>query len=205
MDANNREGKKVSDMSKKKSIDTAKIEKAVSEILAAVGEDTSREGLLGTPKRVAKMYAELLAGAQSDPKEHLKTVFRENYDEVVLLKDIPFYSICEHHMMPFIGKAHVAYLPDGQVLGVSKLARVIDCFALRLQLQERLTVQVADFLMENLKPRGVAVVIEASHSCMTIRGVRKPGATMVTSALRGIFIKDPKSRSEVLGLMRVES
>jgi GTP cyclohydrolase I len=108
-------------------------------------------------------------------------------------------------MMPFIGKAHVAYLPDGQVLGVSKLARVIDCFALRLQLQERLTVQVADFLMENLKPKGVAVVIEASHSCMTIRGVRKPGATMVTSALRGIFIKDPKSRSEVLGLMRVES
>jgi GTP cyclohydrolase I len=192
-------------MSGQKKIDSAKIENAVSEILVAVGEDASREGLLGTPKRVAKMYAELLAGAQSDPKEHLKTVFREDYDEVVLLKDIPFYSICEHHMMPFIGKAHVAYLPDGQVLGVSKLARVIDCFALRLQLQERLTVQVADFLMENLKPRGVAVVIEASHSCMTIRGVRKPGATMVTSALRGIFIKDPKSRSEVLGLMRVES
>jgi GTP cyclohydrolase I len=191
-------------MSGQKKIDSAKIEKAVSEILAAVGEDTSREGLLGTPKRVAKMYAELLAGAQSDPKEHLKTVFREDYDEVVLLKDIPFYSICEHHMMPFIGKAHVAYLPDGQVLGVSKLARVIDCFALRLQLQERLTVQVADFLMENLKPKGVAVVIEASHSCMTIRGVRKPGAAMVTSALRGIFIKDSKSRSEVLGLMHVD-
>ena len=191
-------------MSGKKNIDSAKIEKAVSDILVAVGEDTSREGLLGTPKRVAKMYAELLAGARSDPKEHLKTVFRESYDEVVLLKDIPFYSMCEHHMMPFIGKAHVAYLPDGQILGVSKLARVVDCFARRLQVQERLTVQVADFLMENLKPKGVAVVIEASHSCMTTRGVQKPGSTMVTSALRGIFIRDPKSRSEVLGLMRVE-
>ena len=191
-------------MSEKKNIDLAKIEKAVSEILAAVGEDTSREGLLDTPKRVAKMYAELLAGAQSDPKEHLRTVFREDYDEVVLLKDIPFYSICEHHMMPFIGKAHVAYLPDGQILGVSKLARVVDCFARRLQVQERLTVQVADFLMENLKPKGVAVVIEAAHSCMTIRGAREPGAAMVTSALRGIFIRDPKSRSEVLGLMNVD-
>ena len=205
MDANNSEGKRVSDMSGQKNIDSAKIEKAVGEILAAVGEDTSREGLLDTPKRVAKMYAELLAGTQSDPKEHLKTVFREDYDEVVLLKDIPFYSICEHHMMPFIGKAHVAYLPDGQILGVSKLARVVDCFARRLQVQERLTVQVADFLMENLKPKGVAVVIEAAHSCMTIRGARKPGAAMVTSALRGIFIRDSKSRSEVLGLMRVES
>jgi GTP cyclohydrolase I len=191
-------------MSGQNNIDLAKIEKAVGDILVAVGEDTSREGLLGTPKRVAKMYAELLAGAQSDPKEHLETVFREDYDEVVLLKDIPFYSICEHHMMPFIGKAHVAYLPDGQVLGVSKLARVVDCFARRFQVQERLTVQVADFLMENLKPKGVAVVIEASHSCMTIRGARKPGAAMVTSALRGIFIRDPKSRSEVLGLMRVD-
>jgi len=185
-------------------IDSAKIEKAVGEILAAVGEDPSREGLANTPRRVAKMYTELLGGMQSDPKEHLKSVFREDYDEVVLLKDIPFHSMCEHHMMPFIGKAHVAYLPDGQILGVSKLARVVDCFARRLQVQERLTVQVADFLMENLKPQGVAVVIEASHSCMTIRGVRKPGATMVTSALRGIFIRDPKSRSEVLGLMRVE-
>ena len=192
-------------MSGKKNIDVAKIEKAVEEILAAIGEDSSREGLLNTPKRVAKMYTELLAGMQSDPKEHLASVFREDYDEVVLLKDIPFHSMCEHHMMPFMGKAHVAYLPDGQILGVSKLARVVDCFARRLQVQERLTVQVADFLMENLKPRGVAVVIEASHSCMTIRGVRKPGATMVTSALRGIFIRDPKSRSEVLGLMRVES
>lgn len=204
MDANNRKGKRVSDMSGQKNIDLAKIEKAVGEILIAVGEDTSREGLLGTPKRVAKMYAELLAGAQSDPKEHLKTVFCEDYDEVVLLKDIPFYSICEHHMMPFIGKAHVAYLPDGQILGVSKLARVLDCFARRLQVQERLTVQVADFLMKNLKPKGVAVVIEAAHSCMTIRGARKPGATMVTSALRGIFIRDSKSRSEVLGLMHVD-
>jgi len=187
-----------------KAVDLARIEKAVREILAAVGEDINREGLKHTPQRVAKMYAELLAGMANDPKEHVKTVFRENYDEVVLLRDIPFYSICEHHLMPFIGRAHVAYMPDGKVLGVSKLARIVDCFARRLQVQERLTAQIADFLMDNLKPKGTAVVIEASHSCMTIRGVKKPDAVMVTSALRGIFIRDPKSRSEVLGLMHIE-
>jgi GTP cyclohydrolase I len=185
-------------------VDLARIENAVREILLAVGEDMQREGLRGTPARVANMYAELLGGMWQDPKEHLKTVFRENYDEIVLLRDIPFYSICEHHIMPFIGKAHVAYLPDGQVLGVSKLARVVDCFARRLQVQERLTVQIADFLMDNLKPKGVAVVIEASHSCMTIRGIKKPGSVMVTSALRGIFIRDPRSRNEVLRLMNVD-
>ena len=185
-------------------VDLARIEDAVREILLAVGEDVQREGLRGTPGRVADMYAELLGGMRQDPKEHLTAVFRENYDEIVLLRDVPFYSICEHHIMPFIGKAHVAYLPDGQVLGVSKLARVVDCFARRLQVQERLTVQIADFLMDNLRPKGVAVVVEASHSCMTIRGIKKPGSVMVTSALRGIFIRDPKSRNEVLRLMNVD-
>ena len=185
-------------------VDLARIESSVREILLAVGEDVEREGLRGTPGRVANMYAELLGGMRQDPKEHLTAVFHENYDEIVLLRDIPFYSICEHHIMPFIGKAHVAYLPDGQVLGVSKLARVVDCFARRLQVQERLTVQIADFLMDNLRPKGVAVVIEASHSCMTIRGIKKPGSVMVTSALRGIFIRDPRSRNEVLRLMKVD-
>lgn len=185
-------------------VDKERIKKAVHEILKAVGEDPDREGLKDTPQRVARMYAELLEGMHHNPKEHLNTIFHENYDEIVLLRDIPFYSICEHHMMPFIGKAHVAYLPDGCVLGLSKLARIVDCFARRLQVQERLTVQIADFLMENLKPKGVAVIIEASHSCMTIRGIKKPGAVMVTSALRGIFKKDPRSRSEVLTLMHVD-
>ena len=187
-----------------KQVDIVRIEKAVGEILLAVGEDPKREGLGGTPKRVANMYAELLAGMQHDPKEHVTSVFHESYDEIVLLRDVPFYSVCEHHMMPFIGKIHIAYLPDGKVLGVSKLARIVDCFARRLQVQERLTSQVADFLMDNLKPKGAAVVIEASHSCMTIRGIKKPGSVMVTSALRGIFIRDPRSRSEVLGLMHVD-
>jgi len=136
-----------------------------------------------------------------DPKQHLSSVFSENYDEIVLLRDIPFYSICEHHLMPFIGSAHVAYLPAGVVLGVSKLARIVDCFARRLQVQEKLTNQIADFIMNNLEPRGVAVVLEASHSCMTIRGIKKPGSVMVTSSLRGIFRKDPKSRSEIMSLM----
>ncbi|MHC5060983.1 MAG: GTP cyclohydrolase I FolE [Planctomycetota bacterium] len=188
----------------KQNIDSEAIEKAVRQILLAVGEDADREGLQRTPARVANMYAELLAGMWRDPKEHLKSVFSEDYNEVVLLRDISFYSVCEHHMMPFIGKAHVAYLPDGKVLGVSKLARVVDCFARRLQVQERLTVQIADFFMDNLKPKGVAVVIEASHSCMTIRGIKKPGSSMVTSALRGIFIRDSKSRNEVLRLMNVD-
>lgn len=185
----------------KAKIDTARIEKAVNEILLAIGEDTEREGLKATPKRVADMYAELLAGRGQDPKKYLRSVFKEDYDEIVLLRDIPFYSICEHHMMPFIGTAHVAYLPKGMVLGVSKLARIVDCFAHRLQVQERLTSQIADFLMDNLKPKGVAVVLEASHSCITIRGVMKPGSVMITSALRGIFKQDSRSRNEVMGLI----
>jgi GTP cyclohydrolase I len=185
----------------KKQVDLARIQRAVLEILEAVGENPQREGLQDTPKRVAKMYAELLDGMRQEPSEHLKSIFHEKYDEIVLLRDIPFYSVCEHHLMPFIGKAHVAYLPAGQVLGVSKLARVVDSFARRLQLQERLTEQIADFLMKNLNPQGVTVVIEASHSCMTIRGIQKPGAVMVTSALRGIFKSDPRSRSEVMALL----
>jgi GTP cyclohydrolase I len=182
-------------------VDVEKIREAVREILLAVGEDVGREGIKETPDRVARMYAELLGGMQEDPKQHVRRLFTENYDEIVLLRDIPFYSICEHHLMPFIGTAHVAYLPAGSVLGVSKLARVVDCFARRLQVQERLTDQIADFIMQSLKPRGVAVVLEASHSCMTIRGIKKPGSIMVTSSLRGIFRRDPKSRSEVMSLM----
>ncbi len=186
---------------KRKTVDTERIRKAAKEILLALGEDTEREGLKKTPERVARMYAELLGGMHEDPKKHLRSIFTENYDEIVLLRNIPFYSICEHHLMPFIGSAHVAYLPSGTVLGVSKLARIVDCFARRLQTQERLTYQIADFIMNSLKPKGVAVVLEASHSCMTIRGIKKPGSEMVTSALRGIFRRDPKSRSEVLSLM----
>lgn len=186
---------------KYKKIDGERIKKAVEEILLAIGEDTEREGVKKTPERVARMYVELLGGMQEDPKVHLKSIFTENYDEIVLLRDIPFYSICEHHLMPFIGSAHVAYLPSGMVLGVSKLARIVDCFAKRLQTQERLTYQIADYIMNSLKPQGAAVVLEASHSCMTIRGIRKPGSSMVTSALRGIFKRDPRTRSEVLSLM----
>jgi GTP cyclohydrolase I len=187
-----------------KDVDLKRVEKAVQEILAAIGEDSTREGLKDTPKRVSRMYSELLQGMRHDPSEHLGSIFHEKYDEIVLLRDIPFYSVCEHHLMPFIGTAHLAYLPDGRVLGVSKLARIVDAFARRLQVQERLTDQIADFLMVNLKPKGVAVVLEASHSCMTIRGIKKPGAMMVTSSLRGIFKKDPRSRSEVLALMHVD-
>ena len=189
---------------KSKTIDTERIRKAVKEIILAVGEDTEREGLKKTPERVARMYAELLGGMHEDPKKHL-SIFSENYDEIVLLRDVPFYSICEHHLMPFIGSANVAYLPSGTVLGVSKLARVVDCFARRLQTQERLTYQIADFIMNSLKPQGVAVVLEASHSCMTIRGIKKPGSVMVTSALRGIFKRDPRSRNEILSLMHNSS
>ena len=181
--------------------DYKRIENAVKEILAALGEDTEKEGLKYTPRRVASMYAELLAGTGEDPSKHLRSVFTEKYDEIVLLRDIAFHSICEHHLMPFIGSAHVSYLPTGTMLGVSKLARIVDCFACRLQVQERLTDQIADFIMNSLKPQGVAVVLEASHSCMTIRGIKKPGSVMVTSALRGIFKKDPRSRSEIMSLL----
>jgi len=182
-------------------VDIARIEKAVREILLAVGENPDREGLLKTPNRVARAYAELMAGLPIDPREHLKTVFRERYDEVVLLRDIEFHSLCEHHLLPFTGKAHVAYLPDGKVVGLSKLARLVEGYARRPQVQERLTTQIADALMEELNPIGAACVIEATHTCMTIRGAKKHGSTMVTSALRGIFKENPSSRAEILSLM----
>jgi len=185
----------------KKKIDQERIEKAVREILSAVGEDLNRDGLKDTPARVARMYTELLAGMHDDPDIHMSRVFNENYDEIVLLRDIPFYSMCEHHLMPFIGSAHVAYLPSGKILGVSKLARLVDCYARRLQTQERLTYQIADCLMNSIKPMGVAVVLEAAHSCMTIRGIKKPGSVMVTSAVRGLFRKDPRSRNEIMSLI----
>lgn len=185
-------------------IDIARIEKAVREILIAVGEDPDREGLLKTPNRVARAYGELMAGLQEEPKRHLKTVFTEQYDEVVLLRDIPFHSLCEHHLLPFHGRAHVAYLPDGKVVGLSKLARLVEGFARRPQVQERLTTQIADALMDELSPMGAACVIEATHTCMTMRGAKKHGSTMVTSALRGIFKENPSSRSEILTLMYTE-
>lgn len=184
-----------------KPINRAKIENAVRDILDAIGEDVDREGLRETPARVARMYSELLGGMREKPEEHFTTVFTEDYDEIVLLRDIPFFSMCEHHMLPFIGSAHVAYLPSGKVLGVSKMARIVDSFAKRLQVQERLTGEIADLMMEYLKPLGVAVVVEASHSCMTIRGIKKPGSTMVTSALRGLFRSDSRSRNEILSLL----
>ena len=182
-------------------IDLPRIERAVREILLAVGEDPDREGLLRTPNRVARAYVELLAGMNEDPRIHLRTVFNERYDEVVLLRDITFHSLCEHHLLPFVGKAHVAYLPDGKVVGLSKLARLVEGYARRPQVQERLTTQIADALMEELNPQGAACVIEATHTCMTIRGAKKPGSIMVTSALRGIFKDNPPSRHEVLSLI----
>jgi GTP cyclohydrolase I len=185
-------------------VDLRRIEKAVREILFAVGENPDREGLLKTPGRVARSYAELMSGLSQDPRQHLKTVFHERYDEVVLLRDIEFHSLCEHHLLPFTGRAHVAYLPDGKVVGLSKLARLVEGYARRPQVQERLTTQIADALMEELNPIGAACVIEATHTCMTIRGAKKPGSVMVTSALRGIFKENPSSRAEILTLMYSE-
>lgn len=182
-------------------VDIPRIERAVREILLAIGEDPDREGLLRTPNRVARAYGELVAGLHADPTTHLKTVFHERYDEVVLLRDIQFHSICEHHLLPFTGRAHVAYLPDGKVVGLSKLARLVEGYARRPQVQERLTTQIADALMNELNPVGAACVIEAVHTCMTIRGAKKHGSTMVTSALRGIFKENPSSRAEILALM----
>jgi GTP cyclohydrolase I len=182
-------------------IDLPRIERAVREILLAIGENPEREGLIKTPNRVARAYAELMSGLHQDPREHLRTIFHERYDEVVLLRDIEFHSLCEHHLLPFMGRAHVAYLPDGKVVGLSKLARLVEGFARRPQIQERLTTQIADAIMEQLNPIGAACVIEAVHTCMTIRGARKPGSAMVTSALRGIFKENPSSRAEVLALL----
>lgn len=182
-------------------VDLKRIELAVREILAAVGENPDREGLLETPARVARMYAEMFSGLKQDAREHLKKVFTEQYDEVVLVRDITFSSMCEHHLLPFIGKAHIAYAPKGKVLGLSKLARLVDVIARRPQVQERMTEEIANLLVEQLDAKGVAVVVEASHSCMTIRGVRKPGSLCLTSAMKGIFRSNVSSRAEVMQLI----
>ncbi len=182
-------------------VDTERIAKAVREILIAVGEDPDREGLRETPRRVARMYGELFAGLGLDPARHLTTKFAETYDEMVILRDIPFNSVCEHHLMPFEGKAHVAYLPAGRVVGISKLARVVDEYAHRPQVQERLTCDVADVLMSTIEPKGVAVVVEAIHTCLTCRGIKKAGSLMVTSAVRGRCRSDARTRSEVMALL----
>ncbi|MED0687345.1 GTP cyclohydrolase I FolE [Anoxybacillus ayderensis] len=179
------------------------IEQAVRLILEAIGEDPNREGLLDTPKRVAKMYAEVFSGLNEDPKIHLQTVFSEDHEELVLVKDIPFYSMCEHHLVPFFGVAHVAYIPrGGKVTGLSKLARAVETVARRPQLQERITATVADAIMETLEPHGVMVVVEAEHMCMTMRGVKKPGSKTVTTAVRGTLATDEKARAEILALIK---
>ncbi len=182
-------------------IDTDAIAQAVRQILVAVGEDPDRQGLKDTPGRVARMYGELFDGMGQDASGHLKVHFDEQYDEMVILRDIPFHSVCEHHLLPFIGKAHVAYLPDGKVVGISKLARTVDTFAHRPQVQERLTCQIADALMDQLGARGVGVILEATHTCMTIRGVKKPGAEMVTSVMRGLFKSNLATRTEAMKLL----
>lgn len=182
-------------------VDQARIEAAVREILLAVGEDPDREGLLETPARVARAYAEMFSGLHEDPRVHLRTTFTEKYDEVVLVKDVKFASCCEHHLLPFTGTAHVAYLPDGKIVGLSKLARVVEVVARRPQVQERMTEEIADLLVETLAPKGVAVILEASHSCMTIRGVRSPDSTCTTSAMRGTFRANPATRAELMALI----
>ena len=182
--------------------DQERIERAVREIIEAVGEDPDREGLRDTPARIARMYAELFEGLRVDPREYLDTHFAVDHDEMVILKDIPFYSICEHHFMPFHGIAAVGYIPDGKIVGLSKLARLVEAYARRPQIQEQLTGQIADALMDTLEPDGVAVVIEAEHLCMTQRGVKKPGSRLVTSATRGIFRKNQVTRAEFLSLVR---
>lgn len=182
-------------------IDHARLERAVREILYAVGEDPDREGLLETPRRVARMYAELFGGLHEDPGQYLSKSFTERCDEVVLVRDISFNSMCEHHLLPFMGMAHIGYLPAERVVGLSKLARVVESVARRPQVQERMTEEIADLLEEKLQARGVAVVIEATHTCMTVRGVRKPSSQCVTSAMRGCFRTRSSSRAEILTLI----
>jgi len=181
-------------------IDQGRAERAVAELLAAIGEDPNREGLRETPRRVAEMYAELFEGAMSNPSEHLHVTFAEGHDEMVMVRDISFTSLCEHHLVPFMGLAHVAYLPalDGRITGLSKLARLVEGYARRLQVQERMTTQIVDALEKELHPRGSLVVLEAEHLCMSMRGVKKPGSSTVTSAVRGVFRTDPAARAEAL-------
>ena len=185
-------------------VDIERIEAAVTEILEALGEDPQRDGLLRTPSRVAQMYAEVFAGLREDPEHHLEVQFEAGHDEMVMVKDIPFYSMCEHHLLPFVGQAHVAYVPGehGKITGLSKLARLVEAYARRPQVQERLTSQVADKLMQALDPRGALVVIEAEHLCMSMRGVQKPGSLTLTSAVRGLFWRDA-TRAEALQLLGI--
>jgi GTP cyclohydrolase IA len=182
-------------------VDHAKLRRAVRDILAAVGEDPDREGLQETPDRVARMYAEIFAGLQTDPAVYLQKTFTQKHDEMVLVKDIEFASCCEHHLLPFMGKAHIAYLPNGKIVGLSKLARVVEAVAKRPQVQERMTEEIADLIMTHLSARGVGVIIEAAHTCMSIRGVRKPGAMTITSSMRGGFLNDPATRAELMALV----
>jgi GTP cyclohydrolase I len=182
-------------------IDQERIRRAVREILLAVGEDPDREGLRETPDRVARMYAELFAGLNQDPRQLLQKTFTQKYEEMVLVKDIAFASMCEHHLLPFSGKAHLAYIPNGKIVGLSKLARVVESLARRPQVQERMTEQLADLLLAELDARGVAVILEASHSCMTIRGVQKPDAICTTSAMRGGILDNPSTRAELMALI----
>ncbi len=184
------------------SVDQAGVRDAVRRIIESIGEDPGREGLRDTPRRIAEMYEELFAGLHQDPREVLSTGFQESHREMVILKNVPFYSLCEHHLLPFHGQAHVGYVPDGRIVGASKIARAVDILAHRPQMQERLTGQIADAIMEGLSPDGVAVVIEAEHLCITMRGVQKPGTTLITSAIRGAFRRRAVTRSEFLTLVR---
>ncbi len=182
-----------------------RIERAVKEILLAIGEDPEREGLLDTPKRVARMYEEIFSGIGKDPGKELHVVYNEEHDEMVVLKDIPFYSMCEHHLLPFTGKAHVAYIPENnKIVGLSKLARLVDAVSKKPQLQERLTSGIADIIMKSLKPKGALVIVQAEHLCMTMRGIKKPGSKMITSAVRGLFRRSQATRAEALALIREE-
>ena len=184
-------------------MDKKRIEKAVRQILSAVGEKVNRPDLKDTPRRVADMYEEILSGIKANPEKELEVVFEKDHDEIVLLKGIPLYSICEHHLLPFIGKAHVAYIPsNNKVTGLSKLARVVDILAKRLQVQERLTTDIAEIIMKKLQPKGVMVIIEAEHLCMSMRGVKKPGVLTITSAVRGVFRQNEKTRAEAMALIR---
>lgn len=187
-------------------VDKDKIKRAVRDILEAIGEDPDREGLMDTPDRVARMYEEIFSGLHEDPKQHLKVLFQDEvHEELVLVRDIPFYSCCEHHLVPFFGKAHVGYIPkNGKLTGLSKIARVVEAYAKRPQLQERITKGIADIIMEELEPYGVIVVVEAEHMCMTMRGVKKPGSKTITSAVRGIFEKDIASRAEAMSLITMK-
>ena len=182
-------------------VDKERIERAIREILIAIGEDPEREGLRGTPGRIARAYEFLFAGLGVDPAKHLRVGFQEDHHEMVLIRDIPLYSVCDHHLLPFIGRAHVGYIPNGKVVGLSKLARVVEGYARRPQLQERLTAQIADTLQGELAARGSIVVVEAEHLCLTMRGVQKPGSITVTSAVRGIYAKDQRTRQEAMSLI----